>query len=109
MRRSAAQQGVGKHLFDLGGEELVEAAVHFVTTAAEDTSNSAQREAMRRLRRLEALDRLGEMGAAGDFDELMDRRANGQRCQWAAQQGVGVRVSKGTSRPPAAGIVVRTN
>jgi hypothetical protein len=37
--------------------------------------NTALREAAHRRQRLQALDRLGEMGAAGDFDDLLDKRA----------------------------------
>jgi len=48
--------------------------VLFGTKTKKDTVNTALREAAQRSRRLQALDRLGEMGAAGDFDELLDKR-----------------------------------
>jgi Arc/MetJ family transcription regulator len=64
-----------KSLIDLDDEALAEAAILFGTTTKKDTVNTALREAAQRLRRIEALDRLSEMGAAGDFDELLDKRA----------------------------------
>jgi Arc/MetJ family transcription regulator len=66
---------VTKSLIDLDDEALEEAAVLFGTKTKKDTVNTALREAAQRLRRLRALDRLGEMGAAGDFDDLLDKRA----------------------------------
>ena len=66
---------VTKMLIDLDDEALAEAAVLFGTTTTKDTVNTALSEAAQRSRRLRALDRLGEMGAAGDFDELLDKRA----------------------------------
>jgi Arc/MetJ family transcription regulator len=66
---------VTKSLIDLDDEALAEAAVLFGTKTKKDTVNTALREAAQRLRRLQALDRLGEMGAAGDFDDLLDKRA----------------------------------
>lgn len=65
---------VTKTLIDLDDEALAEAAVLFGTTTKKDTVNTALREAAQRLRRLQALDRLGEMGAAGQFDELLDKK-----------------------------------
>jgi len=47
----------------------------FGTKTKKDTVNTALREAAQRSRRLRALDQLGEMGAAGDFDELLDKKA----------------------------------
>ena len=46
----------------------------FARTAKEDTVNPALREAAQWLRRLQALDRLGKMGAAGDFDDLLNKK-----------------------------------
>jgi Arc/MetJ family transcription regulator len=65
---------VTKSLIDLDDGALAEAAVLFGTTTKKDTVNTALREAALRLRRLKALEELGEMGAAGDFDELLDKR-----------------------------------
>ena len=62
-------------LIDLDDEALAEAAMFFGTKTKEDTVNTALREAAQRARRLKALDQLGEMGAAGDFDELLDKKA----------------------------------
>ena len=64
-----------KSLIDLGDEALAEAAMLFGTKTKKDAVNTALREAAQRSRRLRALDQLGEMGAAGDFDELLDKKA----------------------------------
>jgi len=65
---------VTKILIDLDDEMLAEAAVLLGTTTTNDTVSAALSEVAQRSRRLRALDRLGEMGAAGDFDELLDKR-----------------------------------
>ena len=63
-----------KSLIDLDDEALAEAAMLLVTKTKKDAVNTALREAAQRSRRLKALDQLGEMGAAGDFDELLDKK-----------------------------------
>jgi Arc/MetJ family transcription regulator len=63
-----------KILVDVDDDALAEAARLLGTATKKDTVNTALREVNERLRRLEALDRLAEMGAAGQFDELLDKR-----------------------------------
>jgi Arc/MetJ family transcription regulator len=72
---------VTKGIIDLDDDALSEAAMLFGTTTKEDTVNTALREAAQRSRRLKALDRLGEMGAAGDFDELLDKRLGHEQAE----------------------------
>ena len=67
--------GMAKTLIDIDDEALAEAAELFGTTTKKDTVNTALREAVQRRRRLRALERLAEMAAAGDFDELLDKKS----------------------------------
>ena len=64
-----------KSLIDLDDEALAEAASLYGTRTKKDTVNTALREAALRSKRLQALERLAESGRAGDFDELLDKRA----------------------------------
>ncbi|HET6531123.1 MAG TPA: type II toxin-antitoxin system VapB family antitoxin [Actinoplanes sp.] len=63
-----------KSLIDLDDEALAGAAELLGTKTKKDTVNTALREVAQRLRRLRALEKLADMGAAGDFDELLDKR-----------------------------------
>ncbi len=53
---------------------LADAARLFGTTTKTDTINAALRESAARVRRTDAFDRLAERAAAGDFDELLEKR-----------------------------------
>ncbi|HWS39540.1 MAG TPA: type II toxin-antitoxin system VapB family antitoxin [Actinoplanes sp.] len=65
---------VANESLNIDAQALMEAAEILGTTSADETVNAALREVVAKRRRLEALERLGEMGAAGDFDDLLDKR-----------------------------------
>ena len=65
---------MAKTLIDIDEEALAGAAKLFGTKTKKDTVNTALREAAQRVHRREAYDRLAEMAAAGDFDDLLDKR-----------------------------------
>jgi Arc/MetJ family transcription regulator len=66
---------VTKILVDVDDVALAEAAEAFGTKTKKDTVNMALREGAARLRRARALAELGARAEAGDFDDLLDKRA----------------------------------
>jgi Arc/MetJ family transcription regulator len=63
-----------KVLIDIDDDALAEASALLGTRTKKDTVNTALRNTAEQLRRVRALAELAEMGAAGEFDELLDKR-----------------------------------
>jgi Arc/MetJ family transcription regulator len=63
-----------KVLIDIDDEALAEASALLGTRTKKDTVNTSLRNTAEQLRRARALAELADMGAAGDFDELLDKR-----------------------------------